>query len=178
MEENSKYAARPGKKIFRFLYGKRAVVCLTTKKPMKLHLLLLLCCAITGITNAQTNAQTNTQTADKTIRTFLSAYEKKDWNLLTAQIAPGFNFTSPNNDDHILLATYKTRCWAQAKFIKKVVFEKITVEGNSAFAIYTITTTDNKLIRNAEYYTFNNGKIASIECFFGGSGKGYPTNTK
>jgi hypothetical protein len=32
-------------------------------------------------------------------------------------------------------------------------------------------------VRNTEYYTFNNGKIKSIECFFG-PGAGYPGSTK
>ena len=63
------------------------------------------------------------------------------------------------------------------KFFKKVEL-KIIAEGNGAFAIYNITTTDNKVIRNTEYYTFINGKIKSIECFFGGTGAGYPSNAK
>ena len=50
------------------------------------------------------------------------------------------------------------------------------VDGNTAFAMYDIATTDNKVVHNVEYYTFSNGKIKSIECFFG-AGIGYPGST-
>ena len=124
------------------------------------------------------NAFANAQDADKIIRTYFSGYEKKDWSIVANQLSDGFTFTSPSPDDHIPLATYKERCWGQSKFFKKVEFSKIIAEGNGAFAIYNITTTDNKVIRNTEYYTFINGKIKSIECFFGGTGAGYPSNAK
>ncbi len=47
-----------------------------------------------------------------------------------------------------------------------------------AFALVHVITTDNKVIRNIEYFNFSNGKIKSIEVFFGGEGEGFPTNTK
>jgi ketosteroid isomerase-like protein len=117
------------------------------------------------------------QNAEKLIRTYLQGYEKKDWNTVASQFADDFTFTSPAGDDHISLATYKERCWGTSQFVKKVEFSKIIVQGNCAFAIYNITTTDNKTVRNTEYYTFKNGKIKSIECFFG-QGPGYPGSTK
>ena len=97
--------------------------------------------------------------------------------MVASQFADGFTFTSPAGDDHISLTTYKEKCWWNSKLTKKVEFDKIIVQGDCAFAIYNITTTDNKIVRNTEYYTFSNGKIKSIECFFG-PGPGYPGNTK
>jgi hypothetical protein len=137
---------------------------------MKSLLLAIVLCGITVACKAQNAA--------KIIRTYFSGYEKKDWSITSSQLAEGFTFTSPAPDDHIPLAVYKQRCWPQSKFIKKIDFISIVQEGNHAFALYSGTTTDNKVIRNAEYYTFSNGKIKSIECFFGGSGAGYPTNAK
>jgi hypothetical protein len=137
---------------------------------MKSMLLAMVLCGITAAIKAQ-NAAT-------IIKTYLSGYEKKDWSITSSQLADGFTFTSPAPDDHIPLAVYKQRCWPQSKFIKKFDFIAIVQEGDHAFALYNLTTTDNKLIRNTEYYTFSHGKIKSIECFFGGSGSGYPTNTK
>jgi hypothetical protein len=137
---------------------------------MKLLLLSVIFCGIIAFAKVQD--------ADKIIRTYFSGYVKKDWSIVASQLADGFTFTSPSPDDHIPLATYKARCWGQSKFFKKIEFSKIIVDGNSAFATYNITTTDNKVIRNTEYYTFSNGKIKSIECFFGGTGAGYPTNAK
>ncbi len=135
--------------------------------------LLLLCVIFSSMTSFA-----YTQNADKIIRTYFSGYEKKDWSIVSSQLADGFTFTSPAPDDHIPLELYKARCWPQSQFIAKVDFVKIVQDGNSAFAIYNLTTTDNKHLRNTEYYTFSEGKIKSIECFFGGTGAGYPTNAK
>jgi hypothetical protein len=113
------------------------------------------------------------QDPEKAIRAYFLGYETKDWDMVSSQLSDGFTFTSPAGDDHINLATYKKRCWPTSQHFKKVELYKIIVEGNHAFAIYNITTTENKLVRNTDYYTFSNGKIQSIECFFG-PGIGYP----
>ncbi len=121
-------------------------------------------------------AVAQSQGAEKTIKTYLAGFEKKDWNMVVSQFADGFTFTSPAGDDHISLVQYKEKCWPTSKFFRHIEFPKIVVDGNTAFAIYNITTTDNKVVHNVEYYTFINGKIKSIECFFG-AGIGYPGNT-
>lgn len=137
---------------------------------MKSMLVVIMLCGITVAGKAQD--------AVKIIKTYFSGYEKKDWSITSSQLADGFTFTSAAPDDHIPLAVYKQRCWPQSEFIKKIDFIAIVQDGDHAFALYNGTTTDNKIIRNTEYYTFSNGKIKSIECFFGGSGAGYPTNAK
>ena len=116
------------------------------------------------------------QSAEKLIKTYFTGYEKKDWNMVASQLAGDFTFTSPNGDDHLTVAKYKEKCWGTSKFFKKIEFPKIVVDGNTAFAMYNITTTDDKVVHNVEYYTFSNGKIKSIECFFG-TGVGYPGNS-
>ena len=118
------------------------------------------------------------QNAATIIQTFYSGFEQKDWAISSSQLAEGFTFTSPAPDDHIPLAAFKEKCWPQSKFMKKIDFIAIVQDGDRAFALYTITTTDNKVIRNTEYYTFSKGKIKTIECFFGGSGAGYPSNAR
>ncbi|HTH55057.1 MAG TPA: nuclear transport factor 2 family protein [Cyclobacteriaceae bacterium] len=117
------------------------------------------------------------QSAEKIIKTYYAGYETKDWNTLANTLADDFTFTSPNGDDHLNIAQYKERCWSTAKYFKTIAFPKIVVDGNTAFAMYDITTTDNKTVHNVEYYTFRNGKIKSIECFFG-AGIKFPGNTK
>ena len=116
------------------------------------------------------------QNEEKIIKTYFSGYERKDWNIIASQLAEDFTFTSPNGDDHLTLARYKEKCWGTAKYFKKIEFPKIVAEGNTAFAMYDITTTDNKVVHNVEYYTFSNGKIKSIEVFFG-TGVNYPGNS-
>jgi len=136
---------------------------------MKLILLSIMLCGMALSSKAQN--------AEALIKTYLLGFEKKDWNMVARQFADDFTFTSPAGDDHISLAAYKEKCWQTSQFFKKVEFSKIIVQGDCAFAIYNITTTDNKIVRNTEYYTFENGKIRSIECFFG-PGIGYPGSTK
>lgn len=152
------------------MYGKSVPGSLSIKLFMKSMLLAIMLCGIFVAGKAQN--------ATKIIKTYFSGYEKKDWSITSSQLADGFTFTSPAPDDHIPLDVYKQRCWPQAKFIKKFDFIAIVQDGDHAFALYNITTTDEKIIRNAEYYTFSDGKIKSIECFFGGSGAGYPSNAK
>jgi hypothetical protein len=120
-------------------------------------------------------ASAQSQDAEKLIKTYLTGFEKKDWNMVASVFAKDFTFTSPAGDDHITLAQYKEKCFPTSKFFKKVEFPRIMVDGNTAFAIYDITTTENKFVHNVEYYTFSNGKIKTIECFFG-TGTGYPGN--
>jgi ketosteroid isomerase-like protein len=117
------------------------------------------------------------QSEEKLIKNFFAGFEKKDWNMVASQLSDDFTFTSPNGDDHITQAQYKEKCWDNAKFFKKIEFTKIVVDGNTAFAMYNITTTDNKIVHNVEYYTFSKDKIKSIETFFG-TGVGYPGNSK
>jgi hypothetical protein len=114
------------------------------------------------------------QNEETRIRNFFNGFEKKDWNMVASQVSDDFTFTSPNADDHINLTRYKEKCWSGAlKYFKKIEFIKIVVDGSSAFAMYNITGTDDKIAHNVEYYTFRDGKIKSIETFFG-AGVGYP----
>ena len=118
------------------------------------------------------------QEVEKIVNTYFSGYVKKDWNITSSQLADGFTFSSPAGDDHIPIAVYKERCFPNSKLTQKLNFLKVMVDGNTALIIYEITTTNNKIIRNVEYWAFNKGKIKSIECFFGGTGAGYPANAQ
>jgi hypothetical protein len=126
---------------------------------MKRILLSVIFCSIFACANAQN--------AEKLIRNFFAGFEKKNWNMVAGQVSEDFTFTSPNGDDHITLTKYKEKCWDPGgyKFFKHITFSKILVDGNTAFAMSTITTTDNKVVHNVEYYTFSNGRIKFIETF-------------
>lgn len=115
---------------------------------------------------------------EKIIHDYYGGFEKKDWTLTAKQLADGFTFTSPAPDDHISLERFKEKCWPQAEHIKKFEFVKIMGNDKEAFALIHVITDHDKKIRNLEYFTFSNGKIKSIEVFFGGTGQGYPTNEK
>lgn len=115
---------------------------------------------------------------EKVIKDYFGGWVKKDWNQVSGQLANGFTFTSPNDDDHISIEKFKEKCWVQAAHIVKFEFIKITGDENEAFVLVHVLTKANKVIRNIEYFNFANGKIKSIEVFFGGTGQGFPTNEK
>jgi hypothetical protein len=141
---------------------------------MKKSLFPLLLCATTFV-----NAQNITKTAaEKVVNTYFSGYEKQEWDITESQLSDGFTFSSPAGDDHIPVSVYKERCFPNSKLFRKFDLVKLMVDGNTGLIIYEITTTNDKIIRNAEYWTFSNGKVKSIECFFGGSGAGYPANVQ
>jgi predicted SnoaL-like aldol condensation-catalyzing enzyme len=129
--------------------------------------LLLICITI------RSDAQTTEK--EKVVEAYYSGFENHDWNTVAAQLAEGFTFTSPNNDDHISIEKFKEKCWGTNAYFKKVNFVKWAEGGDELFLMVEITTTDNKVVRNIDVYDFDAGKIKSIEVFFG-SGSKYPGN--
>lgn len=112
---------------------------------------------------------------EKLIRNYYIAYEKKDWSMLEPILADGFTFSSPV-DEHINLKAYKEKCWPNSANIKKFDIIKVIVNGDAGFATYNGWTTDGRMFRNTEYFTFKDGKIKTNECFFGGVN--YPNSGK
>jgi hypothetical protein len=109
---------------------------------------------------------------EKAVKAYYSGFETHNWNLVVKQFAEGFTFTTPIND-HISAKEFKDSCWGTNKYIKKVNFIKMVESGNDVILLVEINTTDNKVVRNVDIYTFNAGKIKSIEVFFG-PGESYP----
>ena len=130
--------------------------------------LTLLACIVVAHTYAQDTKQ------EKVIKAYYSGFKNKDWNIIANSVADGFTFTSPAGDDHISEAAFKEKCFPTSKFTKKVSFLNMVESGNQVFLLVQINTTDNKIVRNVDIFTFNSaGKIQTHECFFG-AGEGYP----
>ena len=107
-------------------------------------------------------------TNDELIRKWYAAWEKKDWAPLDSMLADNFTFSSANNDDHISKSTFKTRCWeSQIDFIAHFDLERVTTGEEDAFVKYLCYTKNGKSFRNVEYLRIKNGKLQSIECYFG-----------
>jgi ketosteroid isomerase-like protein len=107
-------------------------------------------------------------TNEAIIRRWYAAWEKKDWGPLDNLLADDFTFTSANNDDHISKSVFKTRCWeSNIDFIGHFDLERVTTGGNDAFVKYLCHTKNGKSFRNVEYIRLKNGKLESIECYFG-----------
>jgi ketosteroid isomerase-like protein len=127
--------------------------------------------SITG----QTTGLENTLNG-KIVKSWYTAWQKNDWNLMTQILADGFTFSSPL-DDHIKINVVKERCWPNAGKIKTVEVQQLVMNGDAVFVIANGYTTSGKLIRNCDYFKIKDGKIAAYECFFG-PGINYPNSGK
>ena len=130
-------------------------------------------CAIVGAVGLPRLARASTLgghdlTNEEIIRKWYAAWEKKDLSTFNLLLADNFTFTSAAGDDHISKSTFKTRCWeTQIDFIGHFELERITAGAEDAFVKYLCHTKDGKSFRNVEYLRIKNGKLQSIECYFG-----------
>ena len=145
------------------------------KNKQNTIVVLLSLATMIGMTKSGYSQDTN---REKAVKAYYNGFVSKDWNAVASQLADGFTFTSPANDnDHIPLEKFKSECWPTNKFMKSVSFIKMFESGDELALLVQITTTDNKLVRNVDIYNFNSaGRIKAIEVFFG-PGIGYPGNT-
>jgi hypothetical protein len=134
---------------------------------MQLALILLVCMAAK-------NSFAQQDEKEKVVKAYYSGFEKHDWNTVADQLADGFTFTTPVND-HISVKEFKDSCWPTNRFTKKGNIIKMVESGGDLIVLVEIHTTDNKVARNVDIYTFSAGKIKSIEVFFG-QGVSFPGN--
>jgi ketosteroid isomerase-like protein len=105
---------------------------------------------------------------EEIIRKWYAAWTNKDLDTFNALLADNFTFTSAAGDDHISKSTFKTQCWdTQINFIGHFDLERMTTGPEDAFVKYLCHTTNGKSFRNVEYLRIKNGKLESIECYFG-----------
>ena len=105
---------------------------------------------------------------EEVVRRWYAAWEKRDWAPVDNLLADDFTFSSAAGDDHISKSTFKTRCWeTQIDFIKHFDLERVATGRDDAFVKYLCHTKDGKSFRNVEYLRIKNGKLESIECYFG-----------
>src|SRR5271163_3472341 len=107
-------------------------------------------------------------TIEEIIRKWYAAWERKDLGTFDTLLADNFTFTSAAGDDHISKSTFKTQCWdTQVDFIGHFDLERIMTGAEDAFVKYLCHTKNGKSFRNVEYLRIKNGKLQSIECYFG-----------
>jgi len=105
---------------------------------------------------------------EELVRRWYAAWKNKDLDTFNALLADDFTFSSAAGDDHISKSTFKTQCWdTQINFIKDFELERIATGPDDAFVKYLCYTTNGKSLRNVEYLRIKNGKLESIECYFG-----------
>ena len=146
---------------------------MTTLAVSRRNLLATGACALVGAVSLPGAASASASggqnsTNEEIIRKWYGAWEKKDLATFDALLADNFTFSSAAGDDHISKSTFKTRCWdTQVNFIGDFDLERITTGADDAFVKYLCHTTNGKSFRNVEYLRIKNGKLESIECYFG-----------
>jgi hypothetical protein len=131
-------------------------------------------CALVGAATFSATASARageSATAEEIVRKWYKTWEveKKDWGPFDALLADNFTFSSAAGDDHISKSAFKTNCWdTQINFIGQLDLERVVASGNEAFAKYLCHTKNGKSFRNVEYFRLKDGKVESIECYFGG----------
>jgi ketosteroid isomerase-like protein len=131
-------------------------------------------CALAGaaglLVTARAGAGTEqSATYEEIVRRWYKAWEKKDQGQFEALMADNFTFTSAAGDDHISKSAFKTQCWdTQINFIDRFDLERVFGSGNEAFVKYLCHTKNGKSFRNVEYFRLRDGKVETIECYFGG----------
>ncbi len=97
--------------------------------------------------------------------------EKTNWAPFDALLADDFTFTSAAPDDHISKAAFKTNCWdTQIAQNKGFDLELMTAKDDWVLVKYLCHTSSGGAFRNVEFLRLRNGRIESIECYFGGAG--------
>src|SRR6202050_1100038 len=105
---------------------------------------------------------------EEIVRKWYATWERKDLGTFDALLADDFTFTSAAGDDHISKSAFKTQCWdTQVNFIDRFDLEQVFGSGNEALVKYLCHTKNGKSFRNVEYLRIKNGKLESIECYFG-----------
>jgi ketosteroid isomerase-like protein len=105
---------------------------------------------------------------EEIVRKWYAAWENKDLDTFNALLADNFTFSSAAGDDHISKSTFKSQCWdTQVDFIQHIDLEQINIGADDAFVKYLCHTKNGKAFRNVEYLRIANGKLESIECYFG-----------
>ena len=114
-------------------------------------------------------------------KNYYRAYERHDPDWVAGELAQGFTFTSPF-DDHIGREAYFRRCWPSEPLHQKFDFVTVTQDGDRVMVVYQAqlrrpnAVHPDMTFRNAEMLGFENGKLKSVEVFFGDPPNGLSRN--
>jgi len=124
-------------------------------------------CALVGAVSLPGLASASAST-EEVVRKWYAGWGQKDWGPLDNLLADDFTFSSAAGDDHISKSAFKKQCWeTQINFIGHFDLERVATGPDDAFVKYLCHTTNGKSLRNVEYLRVKNGKVQSIECYFG-----------
>lgn len=102
----------------------------------------------------------------KIVTQVFRAWETNDRDLLEGILAESFTFTSPN-DETLSRQQYWEICWAHRAEITGFELLTIIATDDDAFVRYNGKSSDGRVFQNVEYFTLNNGKVTSVNVYFG-----------
>jgi ketosteroid isomerase-like protein len=104
--------------------------------------------------------------AAEIVRACFLAYEVKDRRAIEEMLDNDFIFTSPL-DNKIDRQTYLDRCWPISKNVHDFKLVNLVESGSQVFVTYISTLNSGKSFRNTEIFEVADGKIKSVEVYFG-----------
>lgn len=99
-------------------------------------------------------------------RAAFKAYLDKDRRALESLLDDDFHFTSPL-DNALDRATYLRLCWPNSQAMQAVDEIHGIESGDRAVVVYEVRTPAGKRFRNTELHTARDGKLVSVEVYFG-----------
>ena len=100
------------------------------------------------------------------VRDCFQAWADSDRAWLEELLAEDFVFTSPL-DNRLDRDTYFRHCWPNGSMIVGFDIKHLAVAGPCVFVTYEARNTGGKVFRNTELHRIRDGKIASVEVYFG-----------
>jgi ketosteroid isomerase-like protein len=103
-----------------------------------------------------------------TVVALYDAFSRGDRAAFEAMITDDFRFTSPY-DDAIDRAEFFERCWPNHARQTQLTVKRIGLDGAGAFVTYRVEFRDGHAAENTEWLAFHDGKVASVDVYFGAS---------
>ncbi len=104
--------------------------------------------------------------AAEIVRACFLAYEDKDRRAIDEILSDDFTFTSPL-DNQIDRQAYLARCWPLSKNVHGFKLVNLVASGPQVIVTYIGTLNSGKSFRNTEIFEVADGKIKSVEVYFG-----------
>ena len=102
------------------------------------------------------------------VRASYEAFRERRRKDSEALLADDFTFTSPY-DDAIDRAAFFARCWPNGDRFRSFDIERIAADEQGVFVTYVVTTLGGDSFRNTEYVVVKEGRIRSVDVYFGAS---------
>lgn len=100
------------------------------------------------------------------VKSVFRAFQNQEREKLENLLSSEFIFSSPH-DKRLNKEQYFEICYPFSEKIKAFEFQSIVEKGNEVFVIYKCSSIDQDDFINTEYFTIENGKIKSVNVFFG-----------